>query len=245
LTGFLFGLTLRQLVFRKSTLLLLALAALPVLIGVIFEVGNDGTTDPEEFAVEVLCVWLVTTVVLPLTAVLFGTSVLGDELEDGTIIYLLTKPVDRWLLLLPKVLASWLLTTALVVVSLAISVFIVLGSDGGQVILSFGVAAAVGSMVYAVVFVLLSIVTSRALIAGLIFVFIWEGAVSGIFEGVRYLSIRHYTLGIAEWLGDVPVDIFDAYVGGITALVLSAIVIVGGLIYANRRLQRVEIREAT
>jgi ABC-2 type transport system permease protein len=244
-TGFIFILTMRQLLFRKSTLLLLLLALIPVLIAFIFEIGNDGETDAEQFAVEVLGVWLVLTTVLPLTAVLFGTSVLGDELEDGTIIYLLTKPVQRWLILLPKVAAAWLLTTLLVVGSLAASVFIVVGGDGGQIILGFGIAATIGSLAYAAVFVLLSIITSRALIAGLIFVFIWEGAVTGIFEGVRYLSIRHATLGLADWLSDVPSDFFDAYVGGATALILCVAVIVLGLAYANQRLRRVEIREAT
>ena len=245
MTGFILGLTLRQLLFRKSTLLLLLLALLPVLIAVIFEVGNDGETAPEEFTVEVLCVWLVTTTVLPLTAVMFGTSVLGDELEDGTIIYLLTKPVERWLILLPKIVAAWLLTTAFAVATMLVSVLIVMGGDGGSVMLGFGIAIAVGALAYAVVFTLLSIVTSRALIAGLIFVFIWEGAVTGIFEGVRYVSIRHYTLALAEWLSDVPTEYLDAYVGGITALILSAAVIVGGSWYANQRLRRVEIREAT
>ena len=245
MTGFIFALTLRQLVFRKSTLLLVLLAAIPALIAVVFELGNDGETAPEEFAVEVLAVWLVTTTVLPLTSVLFGTAVLGDELEDGTVIYLLTKPVQRWVILLPKVAAAWLLTTALVLASLAVSVLIVMGGDGGSIILGFGIALAIGALAYAVVFTLLSIVTSRALIAGLIFVFIWEGAVTGIFEGVRYLSIRHYTLALAEWLSDVPTDYLDAYVGGTTALILSAIVIAGGFVYANQRLRRVEIREAT
>ncbi len=242
--GFIFGLTLRQLVFRKSTLLLLLLAVIPALIAVVFEVGNNGETLPEEFAVEVLSVWLITTTVLPLTSVLFGTSVLGDELEDGTVIYLLTKPVQRWLILLPKVAAAWLLTTALVVASLFISVMIVLGGDGGSIVLGFGVAAAVGALAYAVVFTLLSIVTSRALIAGLIFVFIWEGALTGIFEGVRLLSIRHYTLGLADWLADAPDAYLEAYVGGVTALILSAVVIIAGFMYANQRLRRVEIREA-
>ena len=246
MTGFIFWLTLRQLVFRKSSLVLLLLAAIPPVIAIIFDVGNNGETDPEEFTVKVLCIWLAVTTVLPLTAVLFGTSVLGDELEDGTIIYLLTKPIDRWLILLPKVLAAWLLTTSLVVVSLIVAVLIVLGGgDGGQIILGFSLAVAVGSLAYAVVFALLSIVTSRALIAGLIFVFIWEGAVTGIFPGIRYLSIRHYTLGLADWLTNVPTDFLDAYVGGITALVLSLVVIVAGLVYANQRLRRVEIREAT
>ena len=245
MTGFIFGLTLRQLIFRKSTLVLLLLAAIPVLIALVFTVGNDGETDPKEFSVEIIGVWLVVTTVLPLTAVLFGTSVLGDDLEDGTIIYLLTKPVQRWLILLPKIAAAWLTTAALAIGSLAVSVFIVLGGDGGEIILGFSAAIVIGSLAYAVVFGLLSIVTSRALIAGLVFVFIWEGAVTGIFEGVRYISIRHYTLSLADWLSNAPDDYVDAYVGGATALILSAIVICVGFFYANQRLRRVEIREVT
>jgi hypothetical protein len=62
---------------------------------------------------------------------------------------------------------------------------------------------------------------------------------------VSYLSIRHYTLGLADWLANVPTDILNAYVGGVTALVLSIIVVIVGLLYANQRLRRVEIREAT
>ncbi len=243
--GFVFRLTLRQLVFRKSTLLLLLLAAVPVLMAVVFELANDGETLPEEFAVEVLAVWLVSTTVLPLTSVLLGTSVLGDELEDGTIIYLLTKPVGRWLILVPKIAAAWLLTTALVFASLFISVLIVMGSAGDSIIVGFGLATALGALAYAVVFTLLSIVTSRALIAGLVFVFIWEGAVSGIFEGVRFLSIRHYTLGLGDWLADAPDVYLDAHVGGVTALLLSLVVIIVGAVYANERLRQVEIREAT
>jgi ABC-2 type transport system permease protein len=220
------------------------LAAIPLLVGVAYKVG-DSSVEPEEFVVRVLCVWLVVTTVLPLTALMFGTSVLGDELEDGTVIYLLTKPLERWRILLPKILAAWLLTWLLAVVAVVSSTLVVMGGDGGSIIVAFTVATAVGSLAYTSVFVLLSIVTSRALIAGLVFVFIWEGAVSGIFEGVRYLSIRHYALGIADWLLDVPPRALNAYVGGATALVMSAIVIAVAAFYANKRLQRVEIREAT
>ena len=84
-----------------------------------------------------------------------------------------------------------------------------------------------------------------ALIAGLVFVFIWEGAISGIFEGVRFLSIRHYMLGLSDWISDTPDVYLDAYVGGVPALILTAIVITLGAAYANERLARVEIREST
>jgi ABC-2 type transport system permease protein len=244
MTGFIFGLTLRQLVFRRSTLLLLGLAAIPVLVAVVFRLGND-SEDPEEFSIRVLGVLLILTTVLPLTALMFGTSVLGDELEDGTAVYLLTKPLERWRILLPKVAAAWLLTWSLALGSLAVSTLVVAGGDAGDVIVGFGAAAGVGALAYICVFVLLSVVTTRALVAGLVFVFIWEGAVTGIFEGVRYLSIRHYAIGLADWVVVAPDDALNAYVGGVTALVSSLLVIGVAGFYANRRLQVVEIREAT
>ena len=45
---------------------------------------------------------LVVAIVLPLTALLVGTSALGDEFEDGTAVYLLTKPIPRWQILLRR-----------------------------------------------------------------------------------------------------------------------------------------------
>ncbi len=39
---------------------------------------------------------------MPLVALLFGTSAIGSELEDGTAVYLLAKPVSRWSILFTK-----------------------------------------------------------------------------------------------------------------------------------------------
>ena len=81
--GFLLGLTLRQQLWRKSTLLLLGLALLPVLVALLFRL-TDNDEDPQTWTSEALYSGLIITVVLPLTALMFGTSVIGDELEDGT-----------------------------------------------------------------------------------------------------------------------------------------------------------------
>jgi ABC-2 type transport system permease protein len=242
--AFLLSITLRQLAFRKSTLGLLALAALPVLLGLLFRLSN-ADSDPQEWTARVLYVGLVLTLVLPLTAVMFGVSVLGDELEDGTAVYLLTKPLPRWQLLAPKVIAVWLLTAALTVTSSVIGGLLAMESGDRAIVTGAAVAVLAGSLAYSMLFVLLSLVTTRALIAGLVYIFIWEGAMAGLFEGVRYLSIRHYTIGIADWVaGEVP-DTYEAYVDGGTTLVLTAIVTAIAALLANRRLEQVEIREAT
>ena len=240
--GFLLGLTLRQQVLRKSTLLLIGLAVLPVLVALLFRL-TDTNDNPQTWTAEVLYRGLIVTAVLPLTALMFGTSVIGDELEDGTAIYLLTKPIPRWEILLPKLLAPWLLTSVILVVSTVVAGLVAIDSGGRDVVYGAALAMVLGALVYTVLFVMLSIVSTHALIIGLIYVFIWEGAVAGLFEGVRYLSVRHYTLGVADWAsGHVP-NTFDAYVGGSTALVLMAIATALAAAFANQRLRQAEIRE--
>jgi ABC-2 type transport system permease protein len=240
-TFFILRLTLRQLLFRKSTFLLVALGFIPVVIAVIFSI-SDPDTDPERWTASMLTA-LVVTGVLPLTALMFGVSALGDELEDGTAVYLLTKPLQRWQVLLPKVVAPWLLTSAFVFTAAVVSGFIALGGSSALT-WGFAVASVIGALAYSAVFVLLSVVTTRALVAGLIYVFIWEGALTGIFEGLRNLSIRHYTLGIAEWLADTAPATFDASLSGTTALIMAAVVTVAAAFFANRKLEEIEVREA-
>jgi len=61
--------------------------------------------------------------VLPILAVVFGTGVISQEMEQRTIVYLLTRPVARWRILLAKFAAAWLVicaTTALATVLLAV-----------------------------------------------------------------------------------------------------------------------------
>ena len=43
---------------------------------------------------------------MPLVAVIFGTGALGSELDDGTVVYLLAKPVPRDILLV-KLVVAW------------------------------------------------------------------------------------------------------------------------------------------
>jgi ABC-2 type transport system permease protein len=85
--------TLRQLLGRRRTILLLLLAAIPVLLAIVFRAANDA--DLEGFASGVLDAVAV-TLLLPIVAVLFGTAAFGAEIEDGTILYLLAKPISRW-----------------------------------------------------------------------------------------------------------------------------------------------------
>ena len=245
MTGIIFRLTLRQMLGRGRTILIGLLALLPVLIALVYRLGSQDT-EQQEWAATVLLDGLVVTTLLPLAALVYGTAVLGVEIEDGTAVYLLSKPISRSRIIVAKLMASWAVTTATVLSSGLVAGAIALyDKPKGDILLGFGVGIVLGGLVYSALFVMLSVVTSRALIAGLIYVFIWEGLVNGLFAGTRLLSVRHYTLGVADWFVDLPASAFDAPLGPATALVLMVVFGAATTWYAVRRLQRFEIGETT
>jgi ABC-2 type transport system permease protein len=243
--GVVYRLTLRQLLGLGRTILIGLLALLPVLIALVYRLGSEDTRQ-QEWAATVLLDGLVVSTLLPLAGLVYGTAVLGAEIEDGTAVYLLSKPIARSRIVLAKLLASWTVTTATVLASALVAGAIALaGEPQSGILIGFGVGIVLGGLVYSAFFVLLSVVTSRALIAGLIYVFIWEGLVNGLFAGTRLLSVRHYTLGIADVFVDLPASDFDAPLGSLTALVLMLVFGVLTTWYAVHRLQRFEVGEST
>ena len=84
--GALVGVTLRGLLGRRRTLLMVLLAALPVLVGLLIRLGGGRSDAPE------ILDTLVIRTVLPLVALVFGTAAIGSEIEDGTVVFLLRSP---------------------------------------------------------------------------------------------------------------------------------------------------------
>jgi ABC-2 type transport system permease protein len=223
---------------------MVALAALPVLVAVIFRVG-DPDVERDEWVANVLLKGLIVTAVLPLCALIFGTTALGAEIEDGTAVYLLSKPLPRYRVIGAKLGAAWLVAVVLVSLSTVVSATIALaGTGGASILVGFTVATVLGCFAYCCVFVLLSAVTSRALIGGLIYVFLWEGVVTELFAGVRFFSVRQYTLGAADLIANTSNRVFEADLGGVSALVLMAIASVAAVTFAIHRLDRFEIRSS-
>jgi ABC-2 type transport system permease protein len=244
MNGTIFALTLRQMVSRRRTLMMVLFALLPVLIAVIYRLSDHGMNQ-QDWAANVLLDGFIVTTLLPLSALIFGTAALGAEIEDGTSVYLLSKPIPRQHVVTAKLLAAWLVTAPLVLASAILAGTIALQGAAEQGILTgFAVATVLGSLVYVALFLLLSVVTSRALIAGLVYVFIWEGIVTELFSGTQFLSVRQYSLGVADLIADTRADIFEAELSGATALVMMGIVGAGAVALAVRRLRSLEISQS-
>lgn len=235
-------LTLKQLMGKRPVLLMVAFAALPVLVAIIFRLAEHDVS-PERWASNILLKGVIITTFLPLCTLIFGTAAMGSEIEDGTAVYLLSKSLSRFQIVSAKLAGAWLPAALLALLSTEISAAIALqGTGGGSILVGFAIATALGSFVYCCVFVLLSVLTNHALIAGLIYVFLWEGVVTELFSGTRMFSVRQYTLGVADLIADTSNRTFEANLGGVPALILMAVVsavAVGGSV---QRLSRFEVR---
>jgi len=227
--------TLRGLLGRRRSILMVLLASVPVLLGLLVRASGR-----EIEAVGPTLDGLVVRIILPLIALVFGTAALGSELEDGTAVHLLTKPVRRSWIVLAKVGVAGSLTAVLVVPSMTIAaaLFAPQGSDAGSLAVALGVGALAGSYVYAGVFAALGVITSRGLIIGLGYALIWEGLLAGLLPGSQVFSVREYVRGIVSAIEPTAIE---STVGSIAVLYV-ALALGAALVLATYRLSRWEVR---
>jgi len=225
--------TVRGLLGRRRILLLILLAALPVLIGLLIRV-TGGRPDADR-----VLDTLVVRFVMPLVALIVGTTVIGSEIDDGTAVYLMVKPVPRWRIVFAKAIVAAGLTAVLILPAVIVTSVLLSRDDLATTLGAYTVACFVGGSAYAIAFLALSTFTTRAFLIGLAYVLIWEGILAGILEGTKFLSIRQATLGITAAMG---VQRSDDQLASTASILVIVVVIVGGFLLGSWQLTRFEIR---
>jgi ABC-2 type transport system permease protein len=233
-----FTLTVRQLAGSRRLWLVLALVALPVLAAVVFRLG-ESTTTSARFADNVTRT-LIASAILPLAMLLFGTSAFGNELVDRTLGYLALKPIARWRIVLAKLAAAFVVGGIPVALSGLVAVALV-DADGLGGALATGLGLLLGAAAYAAVFTWAGLATRHALLIGLVYVFVWEATLAAYLDGVRFLSIRRYTLAAIHGLDAARLATIDNPLSAGVALVAAAIVVTGFTALAVRKLVRMDV----
>jgi len=234
-----FGLTVRQLAGSRRLWLVLGLVSLPVLAAVVFRVG-DSTTTSARFADNVTRT-LVASAILPLVMLLFGTSAFGNELVDRTLGYLTLKPIARWRIVLPKLAAAFVVGGIPVALSGFLSVALVGGGGALRGALATGVGLLVGAAAYGALFTWAGLATRHALLIGLVYVFVWEATLAAYLDGIRFLSIRRYTLAVIHGLDAARLATIENPLSAGAALVGATVVVAGFTVLAVRKLVRMDV----
>ena len=221
-------LTARALLGRRRIWLLLPMPALLIGLTLIGRYSGQPVADwgPVVFG------QLGLAVLLPLTALIVGSSVLGLEIEDGTITHLLTKPLPRREIILAKLAVAAAVSTVAIALSLIIAGAI---AGSARLAVGLGLGAALGALTYTTVFLALSLVTRRPVAVGLVYIILWENLLTRFIDGTRVLSIREHAASVAEKIGSS--GWLESHLSLPTAVVLSAVITVAGTAAATARLR--------
>lgn len=172
-------------------------------------------------------------ILLPLVALLAANSTIGPEVEDGSVVYLLAKPVNRHVVAISKWVVAWVATMLAGVLPLW-AAGLILDPDFANIALAWTAAGVLAGTAYSALFMALSALTRHAVNAGLLYVLVWEGMLGGSMEGIAWVSIRLW----GERLGATMDGAIAEPVVPLGYAIGAAIVVtVAGLWFAGDRLR--------
>lgn len=230
-----YRLVVRQLVTRGRLLGLTLVGAIIVIIAA--AVGaSEADGDELERGVRLVSD-LGFTALVPIVALVFAAASLGDMREDGTLVYLWLRPMDRW----PVAAGAWAaaVTVSLPLTLVPLLVSAVLVDAGGALVGATLLAGFVGTIVYSALFVLAGLLVKNAIVWGLAYVLLWEGLVAGFGSFAARLAMRGYTRSIITSRTGVDLDLGDLSLAAGVAVPLA--VAVAAIALSSVRLQSMDV----
>ncbi len=215
---------------RRRGLLLFVLPGVLVAIAVLVR----GLVGSDDLAAQHTLDRLGLSVIVPLVALLATTGLLAPEIDDGSISYLLAKPVSRQTIVVSKLVVAICCVAVFGSVPMLVA-GLVLRPDEPAVGIGFAVGALAGGTAYCVLFALLSVLTRHAVVVGLVYLLVWENLLGGLLDGVRWLSVTQWARAVVEQVAGISGLTQD--LGTTYAVVATAVVIVLGTWLTGRRLR--------
>ena len=174
---------------------------------------------------------------MPVMAMIYGASVIRDEIEDKSITQIITAPQDRSISYLGYYVA---LASSLSLIMMVISTvgwlafFGQKGIDGEAANLLAAMLGlmVLGSFVYSSFFLMISVLLNRPMFLGLFYAFIWEGFIGSIPGVASMLSIKYYIRVVgSQWINHGSIGGFATEYGNApaTLVVLPVVMLALGI----------------
>ncbi|XVQ12071.1 ABC transporter permease [Spirillospora sp. CA-255316] len=229
--------TFRAMLGRRRALLLLVLPALLVFLALALRMIGENDL---EVSAGVLQRFALATL-LPLLALIAGTGVIGPEIDDGQIMYVLTKPIPRQVIVLTKLAVAVVLIVVFAAVPTLAAGLLMTGTSEWAAP-AFTVGVLVGGVAYAAVFVALAVVSRNAVTIGLLYALVWETLLGNFAPGARSASIQQWALSVTDAL--TGTSYVTSTVDLNVAIPLLVAVTVAGTLLAVVRLRSLSVASA-
>jgi len=215
---------------RRWVIVALVAALVAVVMGYVASQTQAGIMDEGSSLMSTL----VLTFLLPVMALIYGASMIRNEMDDRSITHVITSPVDRrvsylgYYLSLIGVLSVMLLIIGFV----GWSAFFLTegaGADAFSLLLSYSLLLIIGSMVYCSLFLALGVILKQPIYFGLLYAFVWEGLIGSVPGAIGHYTVMynlkvigaeliHYG-SIVDFSGDAAVAVLS--LGVFTAIMLA------------------------
>jgi ABC-2 type transport system permease protein len=237
-------LTWRQLFARKRLYLAVAFSLLPLIFTVFFKFAADDQPGSRLAFFSGLSRELIIGTLVPLAAALFGTTAFGGEVDDGTLVYLLVKPIPRWRIVLSKYVVAVLSTIGVMIPAMVLPWFLLSGPElSARVLRGFLVGGAAGAAIYCALFLSLGLASKRALVLSLLYVIGFEAVLSRNLVGVKSLSVREFAVALSQAASSGAIVLKGYVVPMTTVWTMSGILLIGAMALSLRKLSRYELAE--
>jgi ABC-2 type transport system permease protein len=221
----------RTVLGRRRGVLLIILPVVLIALAVLIRVLAGGGTGPAKIVIGDVGLG----VILPLVALIATSSVISPEIDDGSIVYLLAKPLSRHTVVVSKLVVAFGCVVAFAVVPILIA-GLVLTPSHPQVAFAYSLGALAAGAAYTALFAWLSTVSRRSVVLGLVYVLLWEGLVGDLVGGVRWVSITRWARAVVEATSGGEYTA-SPHLGVAYALAATLALTVGLTFLAGRRLQ--------
>ena len=254
-----FDLSLGEMLCSRRTIFMALLLSTPVILALVSRIVQAmGVAPLRVNGVRVggagifgMMIWvLFIRFTIPMLGVFYGTSLIADEVDDKTLTYLFTRPVQRGAVLMGKYLAYLVCTTLVVLPSVMIVYFLIvpfpeIAGSFHLLLVDLGIMA-LGLAAYGALFGLVGTVLKRPLVVGLVFAFGWEQLALLMPGYMRRFTLAYYIQGLvphampSDGVTSLIQAVFAESPTIITCLLSLAVVIVVSLVFGRRAIERRE-----
>jgi ABC-2 type transport system permease protein len=238
-----FTLTIRQFAGGKAVRVVAALSFIPALFALIYLINPD-VDNPHHFVAVTMFQNLIAAPLLPITVLILATGALGNEIEDRTLPYLTLKPIGRLRIVVEKFVGVLIIAVPLIGAGMAATYLLAFrGAWGDNLRLLWAMlaAGAVGIVGYGAIFLLVSLLITRALLAGIIYALLWESLLGRFLPGLRVVSVRHFVDSVfVKILDDPKVTVNSATSINASLITIGAAAVIS-IVLATWRLRRMSL----
>ncbi len=195
--------TYDQIIRSKKTIFILIVAFLPVFLTGYYRISvNVVFLNADQVLNRMASFFLL--FLSPFVALFYGTSLIADEVENKTITYLLTRPVQKYMITIGKFLAYFLVALIIVFPPTIITYLMLINDYRMPLVFSdilhllikqLGITT-LSIIVYGSIFNFFGTRFKHPIISGLLFAFGWEKIVLIVPGVVRNFSVVHYIVSI-------------------------------------------------